>query len=914
MRGRGFVAWALAAAVGAGAAGAAGCADPGRPEAVPLTRPVTDRTYLRDGHGRYLTVHGVNLGGSTKVPMTVDGRPIGPGQMAEVNATGVPSYLGRPFVLARTCGAGETGTADDPCCPTGPDGKADDACVHAAADREMKDIADAGFNVVRMLVNWEGAEPTGRGKYDDAYIASVRKAVEAANRHGVYVLVDMHQDSFSRHLVSQYNEYPEAAWPGAQDDAIARTILSLLPGPDGKYTDAVRGEGAPRWIVEQCLQEKDLDSPHWGRPRLLSGLSKTDPGTADFLVKLGNLLGKLLGGGGGAPAIPPWVAYLLDHLPEGSPPVWETVDPLPFTNWGLMSMTSVDTARAFGCLMALDPVRKLNPGWPRMRALECRDGRHRPTDFRRCDAGKVEVVKKCDDPGASDAYPYKLDGCAKVREISATEWVQDAYATMWNRVAREVADLPNVIGYDIINEPNGNFIVLTADAAVHALGVVDAAKTTLHDLLGAENGDLVFELLTTLRLIPDFAPPVGPDSPDPCGRMDKAARVAKCKAPPALGTDCDSLDDAALLKRCIAIDWGLDKLDFMAVAGFNVGFDRNFLKPFYEKVGGAILAADADAVLWLEPTMNISMLIGGIGGMWDVGMTRPENLPHVVWAPHFYADIYPFPGFNVRMRDFAVEEVRYRDYDAGLAGAATLATWNLGNPPVVFGEFGTYYSFGGHEKSAAAGYAVSQHILDNYYEALDRLGLGRIVWCYTSDNDAHYGDLWNKEDFSIRGPAIRAANGRLVDPGPWRAERGWARPNARAVAGKPISQRYWSPLHWFDPSSGQVPPAGEYELTYERKETGAPTEIGIPSPRNGERVTDAGGVHVPAWEPYPDGFYVWLSDGWAAYDPDRRILYHWPSEDEPGTLHTVRIRPPLPRDEATGWRYFFKGGHVVVGG
>ncbi len=47
------------------------------------SRVHTDRTYLRDAHDRYLVVNGVNVGGSTKVPFTVD--PL--------------SYVGRPFPL-----------------------------------------------------------------------------------------------------------------------------------------------------------------------------------------------------------------------------------------------------------------------------------------------------------------------------------------------------------------------------------------------------------------------------------------------------------------------------------------------------------------------------------------------------------------------------------------------------------------------------------------------------------------------------------------------------------------------------------------------------------------------------------------------------------------------------------------------
>ena len=48
-----------------------------------LSRLHTDRTYIRDEAGRYVFVHGVNVSGTTKLPVTEE--PI--------------SYTGRPFPL-----------------------------------------------------------------------------------------------------------------------------------------------------------------------------------------------------------------------------------------------------------------------------------------------------------------------------------------------------------------------------------------------------------------------------------------------------------------------------------------------------------------------------------------------------------------------------------------------------------------------------------------------------------------------------------------------------------------------------------------------------------------------------------------------------------------------------------------------
>ncbi|MEC9072842.1 MAG: hypothetical protein VX938_10700, partial [Myxococcota bacterium] len=69
-------------------------------------------------------------------------------------------------------------------------------------------------------------------------------------------------------------------------------------------------------------------------------------------------------------------------------------------------------------------------------------------------------------------------------------------------------------------------------------------------------------------------------------------------------------------------------------------------------------------------------------------------------------------------------------------------------------------------------------------------------------------------------------------------------------------------------------------------------------------------IFVPDLQ-YPDGFYVWISDGSAYMDADRQLLYWYPSRDEPGWIHHLQIEPLLADKEALGWSYFFQGGQGV---
>jgi Glycoside hydrolase family 5 C-terminal domain/Cellulase (glycosyl hydrolase family 5) len=710
-----------------------GCSpDDLKEDPVPLTRVHTDRTYLRDAHGRYSFFHGVNVSGSNKVPTSVDPQ------------TDIPTYVGKPFPLE-------------------------------IADREMKRLADKGFNSIRLLVMWEGVEPERRGQYDEEYLAYIRRVVEIAQDHGIYVLMDFHQDMFTRHLSVKYNENPKYGEPGS----IEATLTSLVP----PYTDSVKGDGAPRWAVEACLPEKDISSPNWGIPRLVSGLGPSER------AKIIQLYQKLTGSTDTG-EVPEWISYISDNAPPDFP-VNETTDMLPFTNWGVASALSADVERMYGCIFAGDV---MFPG-------------------------------------------LEAEG------VNIKDYLQEAYANAWKTVAARVADMPNVIGYDIMNEPQGNFIILTALAGAMALGVQDGARQALIDLMDEETGALMYDVVTALRLIP----------PD---------------------TEPETLEL-----------WGLDKVDAFAVLGMNLGFDRNYVAPFYSRVGQAIQSVDPDAVIWIEPSMNITTLFGaggGVGGMWDQSMTHPEGINQLVFAPHVYADIYPFIGFNQAPRDLSVEEVRYRDYTEQIEGVRSLSYHALGNVPVVFGEFGTYFNFNGIEKSVENDYIVSEHVLDNYYESFEGMFQSQMLWCYSPENDYQYGDLWNKEDFSIIDPNDQT-----------RGEGSWSRPFARFTAGKPISTHFYSNLHYFDPDKGQQIPLREFEVRYMSKETDAPTEIFVPQ------------IH------YPDGFYVWVSDGRCYYDPKTRVLYHYPELDDPKAEHWVRMLPPLPGEENEGWDYFFDGPRVV---
>src|SRR3954447_16396250 len=81
-------------------------------------------------------------------------------------------------------------------------------------------IQALGMNEVRLLVHWSKLEPR-RGQFDEAYLAQIRQAVGWARKHGIYVVLDMHQDAWGKSIATPQSETcppgfsPQQGWDGA---------------------------------------------------------------------------------------------------------------------------------------------------------------------------------------------------------------------------------------------------------------------------------------------------------------------------------------------------------------------------------------------------------------------------------------------------------------------------------------------------------------------------------------------------------------------------------------------------------------------------------------------------------------------------------------------------------------------------
>lgn len=87
-----------------------------------------------------------------------------------------------------------------------------------------------GFDALRLPLQWSGVEPTETGGFDEAYLDRVAAAVALAQEAGLLVLLDLHQDAYSKEIGEDGAPYwailppPPAKLAGPLDDLEARRL------------------------------------------------------------------------------------------------------------------------------------------------------------------------------------------------------------------------------------------------------------------------------------------------------------------------------------------------------------------------------------------------------------------------------------------------------------------------------------------------------------------------------------------------------------------------------------------------------------------------------------------------------------------------------------------------------------------
>jgi hypothetical protein len=426
---------------------------------------------------------------------------------------------------------------------------------------------------------------------------------------------------------------------------------------------------------------------------------------------------------------------------------------------------------------------------------------------------------------------------ARIDGEPAQDYLQRRYVAAFAHLAARLKDLPNVVGYDTLNEPHDGYV-----------GWPDLEKIGGYVRVGPMPSPFQAMLLGS-----GFAQAVEVWESSPTGFRRTGSRIVNPGRVRAWreGKECiwreagvwDIGGDGQ--PRCLRPAY------FSERNGRPADFSQDYFLPFVRRFAEGIRAADPKAAIFVEPPWSMPPPV------WSAD--------NIVFAPHWYDGYVLFvkdysdwiatdqrtnrliftPGY-IR-RSFADQLNRYRCW----------AGERLNQPPVLIGEFGIAFDLRNKQAYETGDFRTQIRAMDRSLRALDDTLLSGTLWNYTADNTNAHGDGWNDEDLSIfsrdqeRDPSDVNSGGRALEA--------VVRPYARAVAGAPLRMHFDLRRRSF-----------EFVFRHDPR-AAAPTEIFVPR------------YH------YPQGADVRVSDGEFELQPDAQLLLYRHAPDR--EIHTVGIRP-----------------------
>jgi len=419
------------------------------------------------------------------------------------------------------------------------------------------------------------------------------------------------------------------------------------------------------------------------------------------------------------------------------------------------------------------------------------------------------------------------------------QYLQRHYLNAMAAIAKTLAGLPNVIGYDTMNEPLPGYIGCRDLEKPWGLLQLGPCPTPLQSMALGEGLPQEVDVwalgLRGARIVSQL-------------RIDPQGQRAWLAGRPCLWREAGVWDlDGSGTPRA------LRPAHFAEVNGKRVDFARDYFKPFARRFAQAIQSVDPQAAIFLEPPPRETGLTWG-----------PQDAPRCVFAPHWYDGYVLFsksfhPHIAVDMFTerpiFGAPCIR-RAFAAQLERLKQIAARDLGGIPTVIGEFGIPFDLDGGKAFHSGDYRRQMRAMDRSFRAIEDSLLSCALWNYTADNTHAHGDGWNGEDLSIfcadevKDASDENAGGRAL--------AAVVRPYPRAVAGEPLRIA-------FDPRRRI------FEFEFRHHSADAPTEIFLPRYQ------------------YPQGCRIEVSDGWHEADSALQLLryFHTPTRER----HWLRIRP-----------------------
>ncbi|MBN1880915.1 MAG: cellulase family glycosylhydrolase [Deltaproteobacteria bacterium] len=411
------------------------------------------------------------------------------------------------------------------------------------------------------------------------------------------------------------------------------------------------------------------------------------------------------------------------------------------------------------------------------------------------------------------------------------DYMQEHYLGCLREVGKRVADMPHVLGFDTLNEPNPGWVGKFLDATYIKLDrerdIVGVVWEPISCLFSS-HGNPVTLPFTKVRYFPPGLATSG------------MQEVNKDGVSIWLDGRTDPFQEAGAW-RMTDDGYEIIKNDFFRTAGGrDVDFGRDYLTPFFHRVAETVREIRPDWMLFVERPPEDLFYRQGL----------PEDIPeNSVNATHWY-DMATL--VLKRFIRWVTLDYFFKRLVLGLKGIERMYRRQLGligdssnnipgGVPSLVGEFGIHFDLAGGKayrrwaKGKRGPGIWKDHItaLDAMYNALDALMFNATLWNYTASNsnDLTIGDGWNQEDLSVYSRDQKDNPDDINSGG--RALEGFVRPYPQYVQGTPKKIEFRRKM-------------GLFTLVFDADpKIDAPTEIFVPNIQypNGFRV-EAGGLFV----------------------------------------------------------------------
>ena len=446
--------------------------------------------------------------------------------------------------------------------------------------------------------------------------------------------------------------------------------------------------------------------------------------------------------------------------------------------------------------------------------------------------------------------------------LNIQDYMQEHYLASQREIAMRVRDLPNVLGFDTLNEP--------------AAGWLGQAFSYRHEAESDEHPERLMPGLAWSPLdgllvshgISRAVPELGFDRVQRKVVHKRDRRLNQERTSIWITGAQDPFEAAGAWRLNADGSYEVMREEFFRRVGDRkVDYVDDYFAPFFARVSDTMREVNPDWILFaeLDPMSAFS------------AHPFPAEVPaNTVNASHWYDIVtlatktfsanFSLDRLSGEMAA-AADQIQSR-YERQLSLMAMTSESINGGAPTLIGECGIPFDLNGAEAYRAfqkgdrsdTPWTAQIIALDLMYNAFDRLLLHSTQWNYTASNrnDLAIGDGWNQEDLSIfsRDQQTDAAD---INSG-GRALAGFVRPFPRATQGIPRSFR-------FDRVSGDFEFVFEADLSIREM-----TEIFIP------RIQ------------YPKGCTIEVSGGTASLDDARQLAIV--NTDRAGEVRVTGRRAP----------------------